>query len=221
MCCLSGRRHQGAVARLDGPRWLAAMQRLLLLSTVPLLPMVHALVAAASVAAATSSAAAWSGGGSDAPCVLSIEDYGAVSGVNGSHAAFTNADAINRTLAKAAGTPGCTVLIPSGRYVAFGGIIGLGLVDTTLRFDGTLVAEFSTTQWPGCPEHCEAFLTIQGAHNITLTSSQRFPPGFPTVPSSALSDLSAPIHPIRTAGGLIDGMGAKWWCDLLTSSLTP
>ena len=192
---------------------------LLLLSTVPLLA-IHVLLVATAASVVGANSAPASGGGSDVPCVLSIEDYGAVSGVNGSRAAFTNADAINRTLAKAAGTPGCTVLIPSGRYVAFGGITGLGLVDTTLRFDGTLVAEFSTTQWPGCPDNCEAFLTIQGAHNLTLTSSQRFPPGFPTVPSSALSDLSAPIHPIRTAGGLIDGMGAKWWCDLLALSST-
>ncbi len=152
----------------------------------------------------------------DHSCVVSIADYGAVSGANGSRAAFTNADAINRTLAKAAGTPGCTVLIPPGRYVSYGGIVGVGLVDTTLRVDGTLVAEFSTTQWPGCPEKCEPFLTIQNARNFTLTSSQRFPPGFPTVPSATLSDVSAPIHPIRTAGGLIDGMGAKWWCVLPT-----
>ncbi len=153
---------------------------------------------------------------SNLPCVLSIADYGAVSGSNDSRAAFANADAINRTLAHAADNPGCTVLIPSGRYVSYGGIIGTRLLDTTLRFDGTLVAKFSTTQWPGCPDHCEAFLALQNARNLTLTSSQRFPRGFPSVPTASLSDpgsdLSAPIHPIRTAGGLIDGMGAKWWC---------
>ena len=147
----------------------------------------------------------------DHSCVVSIADYGAISGANGSRAAFANADAINRTLAKVANTPGCTVLVPPGRYVSYGGIVGVGLVDTTLRVDGTLVAEFSTTQWPGCPNKCEAFLTIQNARNFTLTSSHHFPPGFPTVPSATLSDFSAPIHPIRTSGGLIDGMGAKWW----------
>jgi len=47
-----------------------------------------------------------------APCTLSIADFGAVSGATGAHAAFTNADAINRTLAKAASQPGCTVLVP-------------------------------------------------------------------------------------------------------------
>ena len=64
--------------------------------------MVPALLGALAAQAATTAA----------PCTLSIADFGAVSGATGAHAAFTNADAINRTLAKAASQPGCTVLVP-------------------------------------------------------------------------------------------------------------
>ena len=164
-------------------------------------------------------------GSAAAACQLSIADFGAVAGATGSHAAFTNADAFNRTLAKAATTPGCTVVVPPGRFVTFGGIIGSDLVDTTLLFDGTLVAEFSTTQWPGCAEKkCKPLLQLQGARNLTLTSSHHFPAGFPTVPTAALAPnaAAAPIHPIRSSGGLIDGMGAKWWdWKLLTGSKCP
>jgi hypothetical protein len=163
--------------------------------------------------------------GSREPCgTLDITQFGAVvMGRNGSNsaAAEANAVAINRTLAAAAEMgPGCTVLIPPGRFLSYGGIVGAGLRDTVIRIDGTLVAEFSTTQWPGCPQKCKSFLQLTGAQNITITSSVHFPPSFPTVPRAG-DDLQ-PVHPLRTAGGLIDGQGEQWWAwKLLTGHKCP
>ena len=85
------------------------------------------------------------------PCELSITEFGAIAGATGSRAAFTNMDAINRTLAAAAGKRGCVISVPARKkFVAYGGIVSAGLIDAVLKIDGTLVAEFSTTEWPGC-----------------------------------------------------------------------
>eukprot|EP01052_Picozoa_sp_SAG31_P007094 SAG31_NODE_334_length_17513_cov_10.799989_2_plen_429_part_00 len=96
-----------------------------------------------------------------------------------------------------------------------------GLVDSIVRIDGMLVAEFSTTLWPGCPDACAPFLQISGASNLTVTSSLKWPQPFPAVPTTPLTDLSTPIHPLR-GGGAIDGQGAKWWdWKLLTGKKCP
>eukprot|EP01050_Picozoa_sp_SAG11_P026512 SAG11_NODE_6374_length_1327_cov_0.959283_1_plen_379_part_01 len=62
--------------------------------------------------------------GMAAPCSeLPITAYGAIPNVTTTTAAFTNQDAINRTLAAAAmAAPGCTVVVPPGRFPSFGGI---------------------------------------------------------------------------------------------------
>jgi hypothetical protein len=173
-------------------------------------------------------------GCSSAKPALDITDFGAKAGASGDHAAQANAAAINRTLAAAVSQgPGCTVLVPAGRFVTFGGIVSEGLRDTTVRIDGVLELQFSTTLWPGCGgKKCEPFMQFNGAANLTITSSVHFPPSFPTIPdrgwvaaaqaaNGSGDGLASPIHPIRTAG-LIDGKGAKWWdWKLLTGKKCP
>ena len=162
-----------------------------------------------------------------AGCELSITSFGAKAGVNGSSAAFTNSDAINRTLAAAvAQGPGCVVVVPAGRFVAYGGMSCSGLQDTVVRIDGELVAEFSVKDWPGCSpaagqkQKCASFLSFSAAKNLTITSSNHWPLPFPAVPAEPL-DLSSRLHPLRHAG-VIDGQGDLWWAwKLATGKKAP
>ena len=81
------------------------------------LPALALLCCSAGAAAAAPSASHPSAAAQPhaAACALSITDFGAIAGATGSRAAFTNTDAINRTLAQAAGKPGCVVTPPRSR----------------------------------------------------------------------------------------------------------
>ena len=167
---------------------------------------------------------------------LSITAYGAVAGVNTTRAAVANTHAINKTLAAAlAHGPGCTVVVPAGRFLAFGGITSTvrshpmqqccpppaawrrscrkrhqcrtchrcrrltrrrtnnkpqGLMDTVIRIDGMLAAEFSTTLWPGCPDRCASFLQF-----TSVSLSQQLQVASLVVPAATAVTLATVLPP--------------------------
>ena len=173
--------------RLALARGLSASCLCLLLAQLPTQP-------------ATAASAAWFERG---PRQLSgrtvdIRDFGAVPNVSDVDTAVKNADAMTAALGNL--TSGDTFLVPEGlEFYAVGGILGVGLTDVQLQFDGTLRAVADFEHWP-----------VQGngnagyAHFINLVNSS-----FITLRGSRATDTS----------GLIDGNGKKWWNAFILGQL--
>lgn len=111
-------------------------------------------------------------------------DAGATAGSKASTAvAVQNSKIFSSMLLSIA--PGDTLVIPNKTFTLMGGIIGSGLLDVTIRIDGTLQFSDDINAWPTkdgkMPVTALQFFNTTG---LTLTSSGK---------------------------GTLDGNGAKWW----------
>lgn len=112
---------------------------------------------------------------------VSIDAYGAVSGVDTVGAARTNSRALAEALAAA--SPGGTVLVPSNGTYYVQSASAAGLSDVTLLLEGTLVASNNITAWPvGADGSRSDVISVANSTGVTFRG-----------------------------GGTIDGQGHDWW----------